>query len=196
MSLVFSPAKLDRLTTVEYWKALNPRMSTTDYPFETPADTPVQAPPAEVARCVQQMREEGHFRLESVLSKARMARMAEVVDNIVAAGYPPAFAYIYDDLWLVFRDLAPILTPMYGEDYRVVANLWAWHIPASDAYHGFKPHRDLIGKNTLLSDGSPLFGTVWIPQADVTTQHACMYVLPTNQDTKCRAGWTDSPCHR
>ena len=83
MSLIFSPAKLDRLTTVDYWKALNPGMSITDYPFETPADTPMQPPSAEVARCVQQMREEGHFRLESMLPKARMARMAEAVSNIV-----------------------------------------------------------------------------------------------------------------
>jgi hypothetical protein len=182
MNLNFSPANLDRLATVEYWKALNPDMSITDYPFQTPTDTQVQAPSVEVERCVQQMREEGHFRLDSVLSKGRMARMAKVVDNLVAAGYPPAFAYVYDDFWLVFRDLSPVLTPLYGENYRVVFNLWAWHIPPSDAYHGFKPHRDLIGKNTLYSDGTPIFGTVWIPLTDVTTQHACMYVLPTNQD--------------
>jgi len=182
MNLSFSLANLDRLATVEYWKALNPGMSISDYPFQAPADAQVQPPPAEVARCVQQMREEGHFRLESVLSKARMARMAKVVDNIVAAGYPPAFAYVYDDFWQVFRDLSPVLTAMYGEGYRVVTNLWAWHIPPSDADHGFKPHRDMTARNTLQSDGSPVFGTVWIPLTDVTTQHACMYVLPTNQD--------------
>jgi hypothetical protein len=182
MNLNFSPADLERLATVDYWKALNPEMSITDYPFQAPIDTQVQAPLAEVERCLQQMREEGHFRLESVLSKARMARMAKVIDNIVAAGYPPAFAYVYDDFWQVFRDLSPVFTPLYGEGYRVVTNLWAWHIPPSDAYHGFKPHRDMTAKNTLQSDGSPIFGTVWIPLTDVTTQHACMYVLPTNQD--------------
>lgn len=182
INLNFSPENLERLASIEYWKALNPEMSITDYPFQMPADTRVQAPQAEVERCVQQMREEGHFRLESVLSKERIMRMAKVVNNIVAAGYPPAFAYVYDDFWQVFRDLAPVLTPIYGENYRVVINLWAWHIPPSDVYHGFKPHRDLIGKNTLYSDGSPIFGTVWIPLTDVTTQHACMYVLPTNQD--------------
>ena len=182
MSLNFSPTNLNRLATVEYWKALNPGMSITDYPFQAPADTEVCAPSAEVQRCVQQMREEGHFRLGSVLSNERMARMAQVVVNIVEAGYPPAFAYVYDDFWQVFRDLSPVLTPMYGEYYRVVINLWAWHISPSDAHHGFKPHRDLIGKQTLQSDGSPVIGTVWIPLTDVTTLHACMYVLPTNQD--------------
>lgn len=182
MNLNFSPTNIERLTTVEYWKALNPEMRITDYPFQALADTEVRAPPAEVKRCVQQMREEGHFRLGSVLSKERMARMAQVVVNIVEAGYPPAFAYVYDDFWQVFRDLSPVLTPLYGEHYRVVINLWAWHIPPSDAHHGFKPHRDLIGKQTLHLDGSPVFGTVWIPLTDVTTQHACMYVLPTNQD--------------
>ena len=182
MNLTFSPANLERLTTVEYWKALNPGMSISDYPFQTPADKEVKAPSVEVERCVQQMREEGHFRIGSVLSKERMARMAQAVVNIVEAGYPPAFAYVYDDFWQVFRDLSPVLTPMYGEDYRVVINLWAWHIPPTDAQHGFKPHRDLTGKNTLRLDGSPVFGTVWIPLTDVTTQHACMYVLPTNHD--------------
>lgn len=182
MDLNFSPAKLDRLASADYWKSLNPGMSITDYPFQASADTQVQASPDEVARCVQQMREEGHFRLESVLSKARMARMAKALDKLVAAGYPPAFAYVYDDFWQVFRDLSPILIPIYGEGYRVVTNLWAWHIPPSDAYHGFKPHRDMTATNTLRSDGTPVFGTVWIPLTDVTTQHACMYVLPTNQD--------------
>lgn len=182
MDLNFSPAKLDRLASADYWKTLNPGMSITDYPFQASADTQVHAPPDEVARCVQQMREEGHFRLESVLSKARMARMAKALDKVVAAGYPPAFAYVYDDFWQVFRDLSPILIPMYGEGYRVVTNLWAWHIPPSDDYHGFKPHRDMTATSTLRSDGAPVFGTVWIPLTDVTTQHACMYVLPTNQD--------------
>lgn len=157
-------------------------MSITDYPFQAPADIEVCAPTAEVLRCVQQMREEGHFRLCSVLSKERMARMAQVIVNIVAAGYPPAFAYVYDDFWQVFRDLSPVLTPMYGENYCVVINLWAWHIPPSEMHHGFKPHRDLIGKQTLNANDSPLFGTVWIPLTDVTTQHACMYVLPTHRD--------------
>lgn len=182
INLNFSPAHLERLATVEYWEALNPGMCITDYPFQAPIDTEVRAPSSEVRRCVQQMQEEGHFRLDSVLSKERMARMAQVVVNIVEAGYPPAFAYVYDDFWQVFRDLTPVLTPLYGEHYRVVINLWAWHIPPSDAHHGFKPHRDLIGKQTLHANGSPLFGTVWIPLTDVTTQHACMYVLPTHQD--------------
>lgn len=182
MNLNFSPANLNRLATVEYWAALNPGMRISDYPFEHPTETQVHAPLGKVEHCVQQMREEGHFRLENVLPKERVARMAKAVDNIVAAGYPAAFAYVYDDFWLVFRDLSPVLTPLYGEYYQVCLNLWAWHIPASDAYHGFKPHRDLIGKNTLRSDGSPIFGTVWIPLTDVSTQHACMYVLPTNQD--------------
>lgn len=182
MDLNFSPAKLDRLATVDYWKALNPEMSITDYPFLAPADMQAQLPAAEVERCLRQMREEGHFRLESVLPKERMARMAKVVDKVVAAGYPPAFAYVYDDFWQVFRDLSPFFTALYGEGYRVVTNLWAWHIPPSGDYHGFKPHRDMTAKNTLRSDGLPIFGTVWIPLTDVTTQHACMYVLPTNQD--------------
>jgi hypothetical protein len=183
MDLNFSPENLERLATVEYWKALNPDMEISDYPFHAASDSGGVAQADEVARCVQQMREEGHFRLGSVLPKERMARMAKVIVNLVEAGYPPAFAYVYDDFWQVFRDLSPVLTPMYGEDYRVVINLWAWHVPPSDAYHGFKPHRDLIGKNTLNLDGTPMFGTVWIPLTDVTTQHACMYVLPTNQDS-------------
>lgn len=182
MDLNFSISNLDRLATVDYWKALNPEMGISDYPFLAPVDTQVQLPAAEVERCVQQMREEGHFRLESVLSRERMARMAKVVDKVVAAGYPPAFAYVYDDFWQVFRDLSPFFTALYGEGYRVVTNLWAWHIPPSDAYHGFKPHRDMTATNTLRSDGLPIFGTVWIPLTDVTTQHACMYLLPTNQD--------------
>lgn len=182
MDLNFSISNLDRLATVEYWKALNPEMGITDYPFLAPADTQVQLPATEVERCVQQMREEGHFRLESVLSRERSARMAKVIDKVVAAGYPPAFAYVYDDFWQVFRDLSPFFTSLYGAGYRVVTNLWAWHIPPSDAYHGFKPHRDMTATNTLRSDGLPIFGTVWIPLTEVTTQHACMYVLPTNQD--------------
>lgn len=182
MNLNFSLANLNQLARVEHWIALNAEMGITDYPFLTPADPDVQAHPVEVRRCVQQMKEEGYFRLENVLSKGRMARMAKAVEAIVAAGYPPAFAYVYDDFWLVFRDLGPVLTPLYGENYRVALNLWAWHIPPSDSYHGFQPHRDLIGRNTLRADGSPMLGTVWIPLTDVTTQHACMYVLPTNED--------------
>lgn len=181
-NLNFSPSNLDRVATADYWKALNPGMSITDYPFQTPIDSRVRVTTAEVTRCVQQIREEGHFRLAAALPRDRMTRMAQAMENIVAAGYPPAFAYVYDDFWLVFRDLAPLLIPLYGEGYRIVTNLWAWHISPSDTDHGFKPHRDMVGKNTLRSDGSPIYGTVWIPLTDVTTQHACIYVLPTNRD--------------
>lgn len=174
---------LDKLATPEFWLSLNPEMTISDQPFLRPP-LPLRAEPHDADRCVRQMKQEGYFKLDSVLPAAEMERMARVIVKLVNEGFPPAFAYVYDEFWRVFRDLSPLATPIFGQHYRLVTNFWAWHIPPTGEDAGFRPHRDLpgAGAEVMRPDGLPWLATVWIPLRDVSAANACMHLLPMNRD--------------
>lgn len=174
---------LDKLATPEFWLSLNPGMTISDQPFLRPP-WPLQVEPQDMDRCVRQMKQEGYFKLDSALPAAEMERMARVIIKLVNEGFPPAFAFVYDEFWRVFRDLSPLATPVFGQHYRLVTNFWAWHIPPTGENAGFGPHRDLpgAGAEVMRPDGLPWLATVWIPLRDVTAANACMHLLPMNRD--------------
>ncbi len=177
----FSKDIINRLGSYEYWKSLNPDLTISDRPFLRPAPQ-LSTESMDTDSYVRQMKQEGYFKLDAVLPRDDMERMATAVINLVDKGFPPVFVYVYDEFLQVFKHLSPILTPIFGEKYRMVTNFWAWHIPAAAKGAGFAPHRDLTGKTLMRPDGMPGMATVWVPLKDVTTLNACMYVLPTDQD--------------
>ena len=165
----------------EYWLTINPRLSITAKPFQAEL-AQYSLPEEELAQYVRQFKKEGYTKTRPVLDSNDIVMLREGMENIVRSGLPPAFAFVYDEFWQVYKKLSTVLTPIFGENYNLTTNIWAWYVPPDDVSSGFKPHRDFNNPGFVLPDGLPSIGTVWIPLTDVTTLNSCMYVLPTDRD--------------
>ena len=103
------------------------------------------------------------------------------VYNLKNHGLPPIYIYIYDQAWQLFSALSPLTSHFLGDDFRLLPNFWAWHIPCEAGVSGWPPHRDCQA-TTRFTDG--LGGDVlmsmslWIPLTDATEENGCMHVLP------------------
>ena len=82
------------------------------------------------------------------------------------------------------------MSPVFGDNYRMIDNQWAWNFPPDPGSSGFPPHRDggdvdydwFPEGTTLRDNGLPLLATIWIPLTDVTPLNTCMYLLPISKD--------------
>ena len=195
--LHLSKEVIARLPCIEYWEELNPELTISEYPFlrDPPALNTASFDPA---KSVEQMKREGYFKVDDVLPAERMELMARAIIKLVDEGFPPAMCYLYDEFWQVFRDISPVVSPVFGENYRLSMNRWAWHVPAGDQNAGFAPHRDMIRcpAPVIRTDGQPLIATVWIPLRDVSASHSCMHVLPVNHDPNVPGNMADTTIPR
>lgn len=174
-------ANFSRAETMEFWRTLNPHLTITDAPFSYPTEEyPLSSD--EMAAHILQYKKEGYLQTPVVIPEIQVARMASCIETLVQNGFLPVFAFVYDEFWRLYRSLSSVLQPIFGEDYKLTLNIWAWYIPPNDISAGFKPHRDFVGMDTLNDNGLPKMGTVWIPLTDVDTLNSCMYILPTNMD--------------
>lgn len=169
------------MATREYWLSLNPELTISEYPF-LPKPLELNMQSASSLRYVEQMRKEGHYILDSVLPTDVLEKMSNAVIKLKELGYPPAFVYVYDEFWHIFKSLAAIAEPVLGKNYRLATNMWVWCVEPGSENAGFAPHRDVPGGPNLHTDGLPRVSTVWIALKDVDTLNSCIYVLPTNAD--------------
>lgn len=172
---------LDGAEHPEYWLTINPKLSITAKPFQAEL-AQYSLPEEELTQHVLQFKKEGYTKTRAVLDANDITLLREGMENIVRSGLPPAFAFVYDEFWQVFKKLSAVLTPIFGKNYNLTTNIWAWYVPPDDVSSGFKPHRDFNNPEFGLPDGLPSISTVWIPLTDVTTLNSCMYVLPTDRD--------------
>ena len=170
---------INEFTKIKFWKKLNPELSITPSPFkQQPSDVEISGEAAK--QCLQQVIDEGHFCTDALIPYDEVKLLADAIQKIVDIGLPPAFIYVYDEAWQIFRRLSQIVEPILDEDYKItIAGMWAWYIDKDG--EGFTIHRDMFSKS-FLEDGRPEHLTVWIPLTDVTTLNSCMHVLPTNLD--------------
>ena len=172
---------IDELSSKEFWKSINPDLTISDYVFRRellPLDMAHENPD----HYVQQIKQDGYFRLGPVLPVTIMQRLYKAVINLVNNGIPPAFIYVYNEPWQVFKSISPVMDRVLGPDCRLGIGVWTFYIPPTNDSKGFPAHRDEIKTVTEEEDGTPLVATSWIPLADVTTDHSCIYLLPTSKD--------------
>lgn len=164
----------------DFWRSLNPGMTIDARPLA--ANRQYSLADAEIHNYAQQMLKEGYFQARPLVPGDEVKRLRECLLTIRQAGFPPAFVFVYDAFWQLFHKLHPLYKALLGPDLTMSQNMWAWYVDKSTESSGWKPHRDLVGYQTLESNGRPRFATVWIPLTDVTPLNACMYVLPTHLD--------------
>jgi hypothetical protein len=137
--------------------------------------------PSDMAPHLAKLRKEGYLQFPPIDWPRPVEALARGVARLSEAGIPPVFCYVYDEFWDLFAHIAPLLGSALGGDYRVIPNLWAWHIDPKHSESGWAPHRDL-GRWSLLPDGAPKSLSVWIPLTDATPLNGCMYLVPADRD--------------
>lgn len=163
----------------QHWQQLNPESSITDSPLSG-LKPPFKVDPSLMTRRVHQLLDEGYFKVDSLIPESEIQPLAHVVTAVSYEGYPPVFAFVYDEFWRLLARYSRVVEPVLGKDYKLkLADPWIWHIDKEDA--GFAPHRDLPMQASH-ADGSPAILSLWIPLSDATPLNGCIYVLPTQRD--------------
>ncbi len=170
---------LARLGEIETWQAFAPHLHIADPAF-LPAARPFGLAENQSVTARDQIIQEGYFQICNLNWGVDIPRMVETVRALSRAGAPPAFAFIYDEFWLPFRRLGPVIRSLLGP-YAVVPDFWAWDVDAARGESGWAPHRDR-GAVSLFPDGSPKSLTAWIPLTPATPLSSCMYVVPRGAD--------------
>lgn len=167
----------------DLWRRLNPHLTISDAPFADPG-ADYQFAAREIDRARHQICEDGYLQSAAGVASADCLALSTALDRIIAAKYHPMFLSVYDEYWRVFRRIAPLLTPILGEGYRVLGDFWIWCISHQTASAGWRPHRDyqFRHRDMLREDRTPLIVTVWIPFTDATPLNGCIYLLPLPND--------------
>lgn len=161
----------------EHWAALAPALSIEGSAPAVALETRT-LDEAERARALQRLTTEGWFRVDPVFEPRAVDAMRAVVLDLVARGWPPVFAYVYDELWQMLQtpSLVHLLTSALGPGYRLSPRVWAFCVPAKKGAAGWPPHVD-GGADTHTTDRL----TLWLPLGDATLENGCMVVVPKDR---------------
>jgi hypothetical protein len=156
-----------------YWVRLNPNLT-----VGGAGRTPDESPPIDERRhneLVRRLAGEGIFQTDPVLPAPLVARMRGGIEALRAAGWPLAFAFVYDEFWLAAcsPSLVRLLANVLGPGYRQIPHVWTHYVPPARGAAGWPPHVDGAGRSNRLS--------VWIPLSDATLENGCMYAVPRGE---------------
>ena len=107
--------------------------------------------------------------------------MAACVGRLRALGISTVFAFVFDEFWVNFYKLDPLLRYLLGAEYRMLPDFWVWYVDPREDDAGWRPHRDK-SHQALLTDGRPKSFTIWLPLTDADPLNSCMYVVPADRD--------------
>ncbi len=179
----------DDLLSPRFWTALAPGltigMPTPPRPLLPPAGV-LDGFAGDIARA-------GWSRWRPEAWDADIAGLAEGVRRLAAVGLPTPFVFVYDQAWLLFAGLAPLLIRLLGADYRALPDFWAWHVATSDDAAGWAAHRDR-GRRALLPGGGPAALTLWVALTDAVPENGCIHLVPADRDPTY--GTPDEDSHR
>jgi len=103
------------------------------------------------------------------------------IELLNSLGIPVPFIFTMCQPWMLLSKLSKVVKGLFGEEYCLLPDFWAWHVDPNKQGAGWGPHRDK-GPYSLFENGKPKSLTVWIPLSDATTENSCMYLLPANRD--------------
>jgi len=170
---------LEQAGDAEFWLKLNPHLTV------SPAGSHESLKPIPVDvtdEMLHYLRTDGYIQLDKVLSSDFVSGLRSAVDNLRLNGINPSFAFVYDEFWIVSRQLKNLLAPILGETYQQLPDFWCWYLDPSVQDAGWGPHRDRWHVNPLFPDGMPKSVTVWIALTDSTPLNGCIYMLPAHLD--------------
>jgi len=130
---------------------------------------------------LNRIKKEGYLQLNVAQWNLDIKAMNTLVAELVRDEIPAPFAFLYDEFWVLFIKLNPIIEILIGSGFYRLPDFWAWHIDPKKKQSGWKPHRDKDYRS-LNSDGTPKSITVWIPLSISTPTNGCMYIVPADKD--------------
>lgn len=170
-----------KITSSDYWQQLNPELSMTNFPFKQSA--PIKIQDSTIDKTLSNLLKEGYFQTSVILPADQTTLLAKAIENVVAAGFPAVFAFVYDDFWGLVRNLKRVLDPVLGENHLLSpGDMWIWCVDEHGHTSSWGPHRDMHDPNVLHSDGRLKLLTAWIPLTDVSPLNGCMYLVPKHLD--------------
>lgn len=168
---------LNAVIQSSYWRNLNPQLSieSANIDLGCPLD------PNETEQLALDVKNEGYFQAHDVFSIRMVRRMADAVKRFHELRCPVVFAFVYDEFWTIFRQLAPLIQRILGDSFQQLPDFWAWYVDPATESTGWRPHRDK-GFQSLRPDGTPTSLTVWVPLTDTTPLNGCIYLVPAHLD--------------
>lgn len=155
---------------VEQWRRLVPYASIDE---QVASGSHARISAQDAMREKRRLDEDGYFCLKHVFDRERISRMHDIARAVRAAGWPVAFAFVYDDFWSVARSpsLFAFLEASLGPGFVQNTVVWAHWVPDAKGSAGWRPHDDYGG-------GGETFLSLWIPLSDATVDNGCIYLLP------------------
>ncbi len=173
-----------RLADPEFWQDLSSESEFGDVaPFDGdagqgPSTNDEVAPESSQSAWLDDLKRTGHCTWSSALPKATTDATLEVTRKLVASGWLPAFAFLFDVTWRLFRHprVHRMLVATLGDQYLQLPYFYAWCVRRGQ--HGYRPHRECGRTGFTDPDGAPRALTLWIPLTDATVDNGCMSVVP------------------
>lgn len=160
--------RVARAGDVAYWQSIGSGAAISARPVPIAA-----APPSEAtATAVAHLQRDGYCHLRGALDPALIQAANAAIDAVVAAKWPPLFAFVFDALWLIARSPAVVdfATSALGGPYSLIPHVWVHVVrPARDSA-GFTAHVESLDAAGRL--------TMWLALTDATLETGCIYVLP------------------
>ena len=166
--------RLEQASDPAYWRALYPAFSVCANAPPVPELASLDA--ATLERYANGLDQWGYFGSESAIAKSLTAPILECVETVRKLGWPPVFAYVYDQLWTLWNaaPIAQILNAALGDGYRLIPHGWCHYVQPVRGASGWPPHIDGDLGNRM---------SIWIPLTDATIDNGCIYLVPKDMNT-------------
>jgi len=116
---------------------------------------------------------------------AALGALPGTMAALVAAGWPPAFCFVFDAPWRALAALVGWGEQVLGEGVRMEPSIFAWRLQRQrQGFAGSNfglPHRDYSHSEAHDEQGCRLL-SVWVPLTDVGVDDGCMYVVGKDFD--------------
>lgn len=173
----------------EFWRRLAPELTISDVQSVQPRLRNVAMGQAERRRLIN----DGFIHQRQPGIEAPWSKIATALERIVATGFPAAFIGVYDEVWSIAAQMAPVMDGLFNGKAALVPDFWASHTGSGDAGAAAGRRR---GGAALFRDGSPKSVSLWVPLTDATPENGCVYLVPAGQDRnygKADATRADAP---
>lgn len=155
-----------RATDPEHWANLCPTLRIENAALiETEGDLACRELSTQVDR-------NGWFKSEPFFAHTTITRLRVAVEVLIREGWPPVFAFLFDDVWRLTRHekIVAVASTIMKADVVQLPFLWCHYVAAKNGAAGWPPHEDKAEKGGAI--------TVWIPLTNATLNNGCMSFLP------------------
>ena len=132
--------------------------------------------------CRNNLYTEGYIKLPELPWEDWFINVREGIKYLKSLNIPVPFIFMFCEPWMMQSKLSRIVESLFGEEYCLLPEFWAWHVDPKNEDSGWGPHRDK-GRWSLFENGKPKSLTLWIPLTDATIENSCMYLIPANRDS-------------